>query len=178
MKSTEMYFRDNLGRLLLRDLQSVRCEIEHYLDDAGPWKAVPGLTNSGGTLVLHLAGNLQHFLGAVLGNTGYVRKRDVEFMKRGVPRAELLKEVDVTIAAVIKALSSVNASQLEGMYPQDVNNLRIPTEMWLMHLTTHLAYHLGQIDYHRRCVSGDSTPVGTLSLPALLLPFPPPVPNV
>lgn len=173
MKSMEMDFRDNVGRLLLRDLKAVRREIEHYPDDEGPWKVVPGLTNAGGTLVLHLAGNLQHFLGAVLANTGYVRNRDVEFVRRGVPRAELLRELDTTIATVTSVMSALSAAQLEGMYPQELNNLRIPTDIFLMHLATHLTYHLGQIDYHRRCVTGDPTPVGTLSLPALLSPFPP-----
>ncbi|MBC8086808.1 MAG: DUF1572 family protein [Phycisphaerae bacterium] len=173
MKSVEMDFRDNVGRLLLRDLQAVRREVEHYPDDEGPWRAIPGLTNSGGTLVLHLAGNLQHFLGAVLGKNGYVRNRDVEFVKRGVSRAELIRELDVTVETVTKALSSLAAPQLEGMFPQELNNLRIPTDIFLMHLATHLTYHLGQLDYHRRCVTGDSTAVGTLSLPALLLPFPP-----
>lgn len=168
-----MDFRDNIGRLLLRDLQGVRREIEHYPDDQGPWKAVPGLPNAGGTLVLHLAGNLQHFLGAVLAKNGYVRNRDVEFVRRGVSRADLIREIDVTIATVTKSLSALSAAELEGFYPQDLNNLRIPTDIWLMHLATHLTYHLGQIDYHRRCVTGDSTPVGTLSLPALLHPFPP-----
>ncbi|MEO7361794.1 MAG: DinB family protein [Gemmatimonadaceae bacterium] len=169
----EMEFRDNLGRLLLRDLQAVRQEIERYPDDQGPWKSIPGLTNCGGTLVLHLAGNLQHFLGAVLGQNGYVRNRDVEFVKRNVSRADLIREINVTSATVTNTLKALSASQLGGFFPQDLNNLRIPTGIWLMHLATHLTYHLGQIDYHRRCVAGDPTPVGTLSLPALLLPFPP-----
>ena len=82
-------------------------------------------------------------------------------------------ELDVTVETVTKALSSLAAPQLEGMFPQELNNLRIPTDIFLMHLATHLTYHLGQLDYHRRCVTGDSTAVGTLSLPALLLPFPP-----
>lgn len=173
MKSVEMDFRDNVGRLLLRDLQSVRSEIEHYADDEGPWKAVPGLTNCGGTLVLHLVGNLRHFLGAVLHSNGYVRNRDVEFVRRGVPRAELIREIEVTIDTVTKTLTAMTAPQLQGMYPQEFNNLRIPTNIFLMHLATHLGYHLGQLDYHRRCVTGDPSPVGTLSLPALLVPFPP-----
>ena len=160
MKSVEMDFRDNVGRLLLRDLQAVRREIEHYPHDDGPWQAVPGLTNSGGTLVLHLAGNLQHFLGAVLHQNGYVRNRDVEFMKRGVSRAELIREVEVTADTVTKALSALQASQLQGLFPQEFNNTRIPTDIFLMHLATHLTYHLGQIDYHRRCVTADPTPGG------------------
>lgn len=173
MKSMEMDFRDNLGRLMLRDMAAVRREIEHYRDDEGPWKVVPGLTNSGGTLVLHMVGNLQHFMGAVLGNNGYTRNRDAEFVRRGVSRAELLREVDATINTVTKSLESLTVEQLQGAFPQEINKMQIPTDTLLMHLVSHLTYHLGQLDYHRRCVTADGTSVGTLSLTALLQPFPP-----
>lgn len=173
MKSMEMDFRDNLGRLMLRDMEAVRREIQHYPDDEGPWKAVPGLTNSGGTLVLHLVGNLQHFMGAVLGNNGYTRNRDAEFVRRGVSRAELVREVDATINTVTKSLASLTAEQLHAPFPQEINKMQIPTNTLLMHLVSHLTYHLGQLDYHRRCVTADGTSVGTLSLTALLQPFPP-----
>jgi uncharacterized damage-inducible protein DinB len=173
MMSAQKEFRDNMARLLLRDLEAMRREIEHYPDDDSPWKAVPGLTNSGGTLVLHLAGNLQHFIGAVLGQTGYVRHRDMEFVQRGVTRAELVKELNATIAVVTDTLGQLDPSQLEGLFPQELAGVHVPTDMWLAHLATHLAYHLGQLDYHRRCVTANATTVGAMSIPALLLPFPP-----
>ena len=173
MINAQLEFRDNMARLLLRDLAAVRREIEHYPDDEAPWRAVPGLTNPGGTLVLHLAGNLQHFVGAILGDTGYVRNRDGEFIKRAVPRAELVRELDRAVDSVTKTLSSLHPSKLEGLYPLEVGGVRIPTDMWLAHLATHLSYHLGQLDYHRRAVTADATTVGTMSIPALLAPFPP-----
>lgn len=173
MKTAQSEFRDNMARLLLRDLEAMRREIEHYPSDEAVWQAVPGLTNAGGTLVLHLAGNLQHFVGAVLGNSGYVRQRDIEFVRRGVTRAELVQQLNTTIDAVTRTLSTLPPPQMDEIYPQEVANVRVPTDLWLAHLATHLAYHLGQLDYHRRCVTGDATTIGAMSIPALLMPFPP-----
>jgi hypothetical protein len=173
MTSPQRELRDNIARLLLRDLEGMRREVEHYTDDAGPWKAVPGMANCGGTLVLHIAGNLQHYIGAVLGHSSYVRRRDLEFVRRGVSRAELLQELDATVGAVSTALSTVEPSLLEGMFPECVQGAQVPADLLLIHLATHLTYHLGQLDYHRRCVTGNATSVGTLSIPALLSPFPP-----
>ena len=45
-----------------RDLNTLRREVEAYSSDQQLWQIVPGLTNSAGTLVVHLAGNLQHYL--------------------------------------------------------------------------------------------------------------------
>jgi hypothetical protein len=41
-----------------------------------------GISNSAGNLCLHLIGNLNHFIGATLGNTGYVRNREQEFSSK------------------------------------------------------------------------------------------------
>ena len=40
------------------------------------------ISNSGGNLALHLIGNINHFFGANLGGTGFVRKRDLEFSNK------------------------------------------------------------------------------------------------
>ena len=173
MKSPQRELRDNIARLLLRDLEGMRREVQHYDTDDGPWTIVPGMTNCGGTLVLHVAGNLQHFVGAVLGKSGYVRRRDLEFVRRGVTRAELLREIDATVAAVAGTFASIDPAMLEGMYPEQVQSTHVPTDILLIHLATHITYHLGQLDYHRRYVTGNGMSVGTLSIPALLSPFPP-----
>jgi hypothetical protein len=162
MKSEAQEFRDNIARLLLRDLAAMRREVEQYPNDESLWKAVPGLTNAGGNLVLHICGNLQHFIGTVLGGTGYARNRDAEFIRRGLTRVQLTHELDNTIGAVSNTLSTLSASKLEGLFPQDLGGSHVPTDTWL-----------GQVDYHRRCVTGDATTVGTMSIPALLIPFPP-----
>jgi hypothetical protein len=36
-----------------------------------------------------------------------------------------------------------------------------------VHLVTHLAYHLGQLDYHRRLVTGQAGQIGAVSVKEL-----------
>lgn len=126
--------------------------MEGYPDERGLWQEVPGISNVAGTLVLHLTGNLQHYLGARLGQTGYVRDRPAEFARRDVPRSELLRQIEAARAAVKIALS--RAPDLEAEFPETVAGKRVGTGDYLVHLATHFAYHLGQIDYHRRVVTG------------------------
>src|SRR4051812_36501285 len=55
--------------------------------------------NSVGPLVLHLTGNLTHFLGACVGKTGYVRDREREFTEPNPPpRAEALARLDEAVS--------------------------------------------------------------------------------
>jgi uncharacterized damage-inducible protein DinB len=128
------------------------------------WRAIPGTPNTAGTLALHLAGNLQHFFGAILGRDGYVRNRDAEFARRDVPRRELLSGLDAAIASVERTLGALGAATRDGAYPEPIAKRTVPTEAFLLHLATHLAYHLGQIDYHRRSVTGDANGVDAVSV--------------
>lgn len=148
--------------LLRRELAAVRRSIEAYPDDASVWIERPGLPNTGGNLALHLAGNLQHFFGAVLGKTGYVRDRDSEFSRRGVPRAELLGQLDAAGLAIDAGMNAVTPERLAQPYPEKVGGRTISTQDFVVHLLSHLAYHLGQLDYHRRVVTGDSTSIGAV----------------
>ena len=85
---------ESLIQLYERDLDKLKTEIGLYADEADLWKTSGEITNSAGNLMLHLIGNLKHFFGAVLGETGFVRDRDKEFSDGGVSRAEMLVEVD------------------------------------------------------------------------------------
>jgi uncharacterized damage-inducible protein DinB len=136
--------------------------VEAYSADDLLWRRVPGLTNVGGTLVLHIAGNVQHFLGARLGGTGYVRHRDAEFARRDVTRPTMLAELDRAAEAVRAGLSGLHDSQLADEFPDLIGGMRFRTGDYLLHLTTHLAYHLGQVDYHRRMVTGSEQPIGAM----------------
>ena len=155
--------------VLLRELAAVQRSIEAYPDDASVWTHPAGLPNAGGTLVLHLAGNLQHYVGAVLGGSGYKRDRPAEFARRGVSRAELLREISATVAAVKRTLPTLAEQSLSQPYPEPIGGREFTMEIFLVHLTTHLAYHLGQLDYHRRVVTGDASGVGALSPGAIQL---------
>ena len=157
----------DLAAILDRDLNALRRELEAYPDEPAVWREVPGMPNSGGTLALHLAGNLQHYLGAQLARTGYVRDRDAEFTRRSVPRAELLAEVERARAAVRAGLSALEPGALERDFPEAILQTRVRTGEYLVHLCVHFAYHLGQLDAHRRVVTGVAGGVGAMRLAEL-----------
>ncbi len=147
-----------------RDIAGVRREIEAYPDDESLWKAVPGFPNVGGTLALHLAGNLRHFFGAILGKDGSVRDRDAEFARRTVSRAEVLNSLDDALAAVEKTLAKMDDLDLQLPYPEPIAKRKVNTGVFLTHLAVHLAYHLGQLDYHRRVASKDERGIDAVSV--------------
>ena len=154
----------SLRGLLLRDLRALRREIEAYPDDESPWQRLPGLPNAAGNLALHLAGNLRHYIGARLGGSGYVRDREAEFSRRGLPRDVLCREVDDAIAVVDRTLAGLGAAQLDRTFPEPVGGWNLRTGEFLLHLAAHLGYHLGQIDYHRRVVTGDPRTAGAMAV--------------
>ncbi len=156
---------EDLRRILLRDIDTLRREIELYPDDESVWREVPGLPNSGGTLVLHLAGNLRHYFGAVMGKSGYVRDRPAEFSTRGLSRHELVQIIAAAHAEVGEALNHIDPALLEETFPELNWDQSIPTHLFFLHLAVHLTYHLGQIDYPRRAATGDSASAGALPPP-------------
>lgn len=141
---------ESLKSLYSRDLNKLKAEIESYRNEDAIWKTDQNIANSAGNLCLHLVGNLNNFIGAELGNTGYVRQRDLEFSLKNVPKAELIEKVQATIIMVDTVLSQLSESDLKKEYPQVVFESKMSTDYFLIHLIAHLDYHLGQINYHRR----------------------------
>jgi len=141
---------DALTTLFERDLQRLKTEIELYRIEENLWLVEEGIGNSAGNLCLHLIGNLSHFIGAMLGNTGYIRHREDEFSLKNIPRQDLVTNIENCRLIVRNTLAKLTVADLEKEFPQQVFDKSITTEMMLMHLTTHLTYHLGQINYHRR----------------------------
>lgn len=152
-----------IAAVISRELKTIERELNAYRNDEQVWELPAGLPNSGGTLALHAAGNLRHFIGTVLGGGTYVRDRDAEFSRRGVPRAELIEGLQQAEKAVRETLTSIDPSKFSEPYPLPVLNRRVNTGEYLMHLATHLAYHVGQLDFHRRVVTGDVAGVGAVS---------------
>ncbi len=139
-----------LTKLFLRDLEKLKTEISSFKDEKKIWQISGDVKNSAGNLCLHICGNLQHYIGATLGNSGYIRKRDEEFSRKNVPVKELVEEIDLTTRVVEKSLNELAEDKLNETYPINVFGYETTTEFFLVHLTTHLNYHLGQINYHRR----------------------------
>lgn len=144
-----------LETLYLREVSTLERELDLYPDDSSIWKELPGLPNPAGTLFLHIAGSLQYFLGAVLGNSGYVRDRAAEFGKRGVPRSELRLELGGVKLGVAAGFANLTEEMLEQVFPVQYADAKLSTQLTLLQFLSHLAYHLGQIDYHRRMVTGN-----------------------
>lgn len=158
-----------IRRLLGRELRAMQREVEAYPDDPTLWKPVPGLPNSGGRLALHTAGNLRHFVGAVLGESGYVRDRDAEFSRTDLPRSELVAELGRAATEVDAALAGLAGDAATEPYPESaLGGRRVSTGAMLAHLLSHAAYHLGQLDSHRRTVLQDPSGVSALSLQELV----------
>ncbi len=135
--------------LFSRDIQQLKEELNLFKDEANMWKALPGVTNTAGNLSLHLIGNLNHFIGATLGNTGYVRVRELEFSSTGIARETLLADIDKTLEMVNKVLGSITEAQLAADFPFEIFG-KNSTEYYLFHFFGHISYHLGQINYLRR----------------------------
>jgi uncharacterized damage-inducible protein DinB len=140
-----------------RELNKLIEEIKLYPTEESIWKIAPGIKNSGGNLCLHICGNLQHFMGHVLGNTGYVRNRDREFSITGISSAYLINEIQKTKQAVVSTLEANGEINLEEEYTAFPAHLlgkeKLTMGYFLMHLIAHMDYHIGQINYHRRMIS-------------------------
>lgn len=143
--------KEALKALFTRDINKLKSEIGQYQDEKNIWRIDKNIANSAGNLCLHLVGNLNTFVGAELGKTGYVRDRPLEFSLKDVPRAELIRKVEATIEVVNNAIDGLSEQDLENDYPQSkIVEGGSSVAFILMHLSTHLVYHLGQINYHRR----------------------------
>ena len=150
--SKKRILTETLKLLFERDLKKLRDEIEAYKTEKNIWQVEKNIKNSAGNLCLHIIGNLNWFIGAQLGATGYIRHRELEFSSTNIPKNDLLLEIDKTRSVVDSTLDKITASQLELEYPILVFDKKTTTYYFLIHLTTHLAYHLGQIKYHRRLI--------------------------
>jgi len=157
-------FTADLLVLFRRDLGCLRREVEAFPDDATLWRTLPGISNSAGNLALHVAGNLRHFVGAVLGGTGYVRDRDREFSRREGARVEVAALLDATAREVEQALATLTEATLAQPYPQAVMGHQPPTGRFIMHLAAHLAFHLGQAGYLRRALTGQPGATGGMAI--------------
>lgn len=142
-----------LIELYQRDLDTLKGEIEAFVNDEDVWRTGGEIKNSAGNLTLHVIGNLKHFIGAVLGGSGYVRNRDEEFASRGVPRHELLAAIGEARAVVSETLGSLSDEDLAKDFPVELFDRTNKTAFILIHLAMHLDYHLGQINYHRRLLT-------------------------
>lgn len=134
-----------------RDLNRLRNEINLYRNEKNLWKVEKQITNSGGNLCLHIIGNLNTYIGAEIGKTNYIRNRDLEFSLKNISKAELIENIENTLEIVATSLDKLTDENLNKEYPILVFETKTSTGYFL----THLTYHLGQINYHRKLLDLD-----------------------
>lgn len=142
--------KTSIIKIFDREIDRLSSEIEQYKDEATLWKVTENISNCAGNLCLHLIGNLNHFIGNIIGNTGYIRQRDAEFNTKDVPKETLLAEITKVKGVVITALTNLPEEKLQENYPIEKDGIIPSYELMLLHLLWHLSYHVGQINYHRR----------------------------
>lgn len=143
-RNAELFF------LFKRDFESLRKELKQFNPEEKLWKVTGSIANSAGNLTLHLCGNLRHYIGAVLGGSGYVRNRDSEFSNTNLPLNSLLQLMDETERELEYAFQKLSDADFEKEFPMEVLSRKWITETFILHLYGHFNYHLGQINYLRR----------------------------
>lgn len=141
----------DLARLFDRELSHLADEIAAYRSDADLWSTAGSQKNPPGTLAIHVAGGLEHFIGAALGGSGYVRDRDAEFTEHGLSRTAVVERVQACRARIVPILEDLDDHVLDRPFPVPVpQDLReAPARRFLLHLLWHLGWHLGHVYYHR-----------------------------
>ncbi len=155
-----------LAKLFARDINKVIEQVRAFPDEQLLWENRPGVSNSAGNLVLHLIGNLKEYVGRQLGGSAFTRQRQKEFSDKGVSSAELIQRLEEVASLVPEVVANLTESSLSAKYPESVLGFEMTTSYFLIHLVAHLNYHLGQIDYLRRVVTG----AGAIQYPNRLMP--------
>lgn len=150
-----MSFAIEFASLFRRDIARLVQEVRAFPDEASLWETRPGVSNSAGNLALHLEGNLRDFIGRQLGGVDYTRQRDLEFSAKGVEREQLAARLEAVQELVYGTVAGLAPGQWEEVYPINVLGVELTTRQFLLHLYGHLSFHLGQVDYLRRVVTGD-----------------------
>lgn len=141
---------EDLIKLFGRDLDKLAEEISLFKGEESLWIVHGDITNSAGNLCLHLVGNLNTYIGKNLGDSGYIRDREAEFSSKNIPKDILLAKVKETKETVIRILRNLDKRALPEFYKEDVLGHKMTIGYFLIHLLSHLSYHLGQINYLRR----------------------------
>jgi len=152
-----------LAALYTRDLTRLVQEISAFPDTATLWQTRAGITNSAGNLALHLEGNLREYIGRQLGNIDYRRDRPREFNDSGVEQSALIARLTAVRDEIPRVVAGLSDEALDATYPEPHNGEPLSSRQMVIHLAGHLNYHLGQIDYLRRVLTGD----GAISLAGL-----------
>ena len=145
---------DSVCEAFVSEYRHRAAELHKWVDPLSEdqfWRNPFSHGNSVGHLVLHLTGNLSYYVGARIAGTGYVRNRDLEFSEpRKLPKAEVLRKFDETIAMVITTIERQTETDWTATYtaerePDSKNRITL-----IFRCASHLYHHVGQIIYLSR----------------------------
>jgi uncharacterized damage-inducible protein DinB len=123
-------------------------ELAGQISDEQFWSKPFSFGNSFGHLVLHLTGNLNYYIGAEIGGTGYVRDRPREFTEANRPsKEEALRKFDEAVAVVLRTLSSQSADDWTKNYTAAGESDASNRMTIFLRCATHLHHHVGQMMY-------------------------------
>jgi hypothetical protein len=112
--------------------------------------------NSIGNLILHLTGNLNYYIGARIGGSGYVRHRDLEFSDSGQTKDALLKNFDQAIEIVLATLAKQSNDDWSAPFSAETLPECKTRFAAIVSCAGHAYHHVGQIIYLQRELIGKS----------------------
>jgi len=139
-----------LARLYKRDIERFITEIELFNDENNLLKTKGSAKNSSGNLTLHIIGGLSFHIGVTLANLDFVRNRNQEFIRKGVPRESMTAQLSNLIPLIVDTITSMPDRQLNELHPNLYDGQNETIGYVLTQILLHLNYHLGQINYLRR----------------------------
>lgn len=139
--------------LYSREIERLKTEITAFEADELLWKQPDAQIPAAGNTCLFIAGTLQHFIGNMIGDSGYIRNKEAEMKARNLSRERLIEEVDNTKRVVVDTLEQVTKADLQKVFPTKEFEEDVTTEYYLIHLLKNLSFHIGQIAILRSLVS-------------------------
>lgn len=110
-------------------------------------------SNSVANLVIHLEGNLQHFVEAGIGGAESRRNRDMEFNSREfLTREAATERLRQAIERTDAVLAALTPERMDETVPWNKRDL--PIRELILILTVHLGEHVGQILYIAKLCRG------------------------
>jgi len=117
------------------------------LSEEQVWTKPYAYGNSIGNLILHLTGNLNYYIGAQIGGTGYVRQRPLEFNSTGIPKDDVLREFDKVIDIVIATIGKQTEDDWAAPFYGELESESKNRFSAFLACAGHAYHHVGQMIY-------------------------------
>ena len=139
--------------LYTREIDRLKNEISAFDADELLWKHPEANIISAGNNCLLITGTLQHFIGNIIGDSGYIRNKEAEMKAKNLNRERLEEEIENTKKIVIDTLEQVSKTDLQKVFPTNEFEEAVSTEFYLIHMLNTLSFHIGQISILRSLVA-------------------------